>query len=218
MACAKTPGDRIEVLRDEHGRWPLAVERRAPRHGAAERRALYHALIDTMADLHLNQPDKIGMGDYGKPTDYCARQIARWTKQYKLSETELMPEMERLIEWLPQTIPPQHGSSVVHGDYRLDNVIFHKTEPRIIAVLDWELSTLGDPIADFSYLMLNWHNPADGRAGLLGLDIEALGIPSQDEAVARYVARTGFPCRRWIGISPITCSASPGSCRASRSA
>ena len=106
-----------------------------------DRRAHYHALIDTMADLHLNQPDKIGMGDYGKPTDYCARQIARWTKQYKLSETELMPEMERLIEWLPQTIPPQHGSSVVHGDYRLDNVIFHKDEARIIAVLDWVLST-----------------------------------------------------------------------------
>lgn len=158
-----------------------------------ERRAHYHALIDTMADLHLNQPDQIGLGDYGKPTDYCARQIARWTKQYKLSETEHMPQMERLIEWLPQTIPPQHQSSVVHGDYRLDNVIFDKTEARIIAVLDWELSTLGDPIADFAYLMLNWHNPADGRAGLLGLDTQALGIPSQEEAVERYVARTGFP-------------------------
>jgi len=159
----------------------------------AERRALYHALIDTMAELHLRKPDQIGLGDYGKPTDYCARQITRWTKQYKLSETEHMPKMERLIEWLPQTIPPQHHSSVVHGDYRLDNVIFHKTESRIIAVLDWELSTLGDPIADFSYLMLNWHSPGDGRAGLLGLDLDALGIPSQDEAVERYVARTGFP-------------------------
>lgn len=158
-----------------------------------ERRAIYHALIDTMADLHLNSPTKIGLGDYGKPTDYCARQIARWSKQYKLSETEHQPKMERLIEWLPETVPPQHGSSVVHGDYRLDNVIFAHDEPRIIAVLDWELSTLGDPIADFSYLMLNWHNAADGRAGLMGLDLEALGIPSKDEAVERYVARTGYP-------------------------
>lgn len=158
-----------------------------------ERRAIYHALIDTMADLHLNTPDEIGLGDYGKPTDYCARQIARWTKQYKLSETEHQPKMERLIEWLPQTIPAQHGSSVVHGDYRLDNVIFAHDEPRIIAVLDWELSTLGDPIADFSYLMLNWFNAADGRAGLLGLDLKALGIPSTEEAVERYVARTGYP-------------------------
>ena len=158
-----------------------------------ERRAIYHALIDTMAQLHLNKPGEIGLGEYGKPTDYCARQIARWSKQYKLSETEHMGQMERLIEWLPETIPPQHESSVVHGDYRLDNVIFAHDEPRIIAVLDWELSTLGDPIADFSYLMLNWHNPADGRAGLLGLDLDALGIPSQAEAIERYVARTGYP-------------------------
>jgi aminoglycoside phosphotransferase (APT) family kinase protein len=158
-----------------------------------QRRAHYHALIDTLADLHRIDPQAIGMGDFGKPSDYCARQIARWTKQYRLSETEHMPEMERLIKWLPQSVPPQSAASVVHGDYRLDNVIFHKSEARIIAVLDWELATLGDPIADFSYLMLNWHNPADGRAGLLGLDLEALGIPSQEEAVERYVARTGYP-------------------------
>jgi aminoglycoside phosphotransferase (APT) family kinase protein len=158
-----------------------------------ERRAIYNSMIDTMADLHLKNPDEIGLGDYGKPIDYCARQIARWSKQYKLSETEHMPQMERLIEWLPQTIPPQHESSVVHGDYRLDNLIFEHDRPNVLAVLDWELSTLGDPIADFSYLMLNWHNPADGRAGLLGLDLEALGIPTQDEAVDRYVSRTGYP-------------------------
>lgn len=158
-----------------------------------DRREIYNAMIDTMADMHLKKPDEIGLGDFGKPTDYCARQINRWTKQYKLSETEHQPKMERLIEWLPETIPPQHESSVVHGDYRLDNMIFHKTENRVIAVLDWELSTLGDPIADFSYLMLNWHNPSDGRAGLLGLDLESQGIPTQDEAVERYVARTGYP-------------------------
>ncbi len=158
-----------------------------------ERRAIYNAMIDTIADLHMQKPDEIGMGDFGKPTDYCARQIARWSKQYKLSETEVIPEMDRLIEWLPTTIPPQHGNSIAHGDYRLDNMIFHKTQARIIAVLDWELSTLGDPIADFSYLMLNWISPPDGRAGIGGLDHAALGIPTMEEAVDRYVTRTGFP-------------------------
>lgn len=158
-----------------------------------DRREIYFAMIDTMADLHTKDPQAIGMGDFGKPDDYCARQINRWTKQYKLSETEHQPKMERMIEWLPQTIPPQHVSSVVHGDYRLDNMIFHSSENRVIAVLDWELSTLGDPIADFSYLMLNWKNSSDGRAGLADLDLEELGIPTIEEAVDRYVARTGYP-------------------------
>lgn len=176
-------------LADGRSLWNGALPNSTPE----ERREIYNSMIDTMADLHLQRPEAIGLGTFGKPTAYCARQIARWSSQYKLSETEHMPQMERLIEWLPQTIPPQHESSVVHGDYRLDNLIFHKDDNRVLAVLDWELSTLGDPIADFSYLMLNWHNPADGRAGLLGLDLEALGVPAQDEAVARYVARTGYP-------------------------
>ena len=176
-------------LADGRSLWNGALPNNTPQ----ERREIYNAMIDTMAELHLRKPDEIGLGDYGKPTDYCARQIARWSKQYKLSETEHMEKMERLIEWLPQTIPPQHESSVVHGDYRLDNLIFHKNKNKVLAVLDWELSTLGDPIADFSYLMLNWHNPADGRAGVLGLDLQALGIPSQQEAVDRYVAHTGYP-------------------------
>lgn len=158
-----------------------------------ERREIYNAMIDTMADLHLQKPDDIGLEGYGKPTDYCARQISRWSKQYKLAETEVIPEMDRLIEWLPTTIPAQHGNGIAHGDYRLDNMIFHKTEPRVIAVLDWELSTLGDPIADFAYLMLSWVNEPDGRAGIGGLDHAAMGIPTMDEAVERYVARTGFP-------------------------
>lgn len=176
-------------LADGRSLWNGALPGLAPE----RRRAIYEAMIDTMADLHLQDPAAIGLGGYGKPNDYCARQIARWSSQYKLSGTEAMPRMERLIGWLPTTIPPQHGSSVVHGDYRLDNLIFAKDEDRVLAVLDWELSTLGDPIADFSYLMLNWHNPADGRAGLEGLDLAALGIPTQDEAVERYVARTGYP-------------------------
>ena len=159
----------------------------------AERTAIYNAMIDTMADLHTTNVDAIGMGDFGKPTDYCARQIARWSKQYKLSETEVIAEMDELIAWLPTTIPPQHASSIVHGDYRLDNMIFHKDKPEVIAVLDWELSTLGDPIGDFSYLMLNWISPVDGRAGIGGLDHAALGIPTIEQATERYVARTGYP-------------------------
>ncbi len=176
-------------LADGRSLWDGALPASQP----DERRAIYNAMIDTMADLHMTDPSSIGMGDFGKPDDYCARQIARWTKQYKLSETETIPEMDRLIEWLPTTIPTQHASAIAHGDYRLDNLIFHKTEPKIIAVLDWELSTLGDPIADFSYLMLNWVNEPDGRAGIKGLDHAALGIPTMDEAVERYVKRTGFP-------------------------
>lgn len=179
----------VMSLADGRSLWDGALPNSRP----DERRAIYHAMIDTIADLHLKNPDEIGLSYYGKPSDYCARQIARWSKQYKLSETEAIPEMDRLIEWLPSTIPPQHGNSIAHGDYRLDNLIFHKTEARIIAVLDWELSTLGDPIADFSYLMLNWITPPDGRAGIGGLDQDALGIPTMDEAVTRYVTRTGFP-------------------------
>lgn len=179
----------VMALADGRSLWNGAL----PDYEPEERRAIYHAMIDTLADLHLQKPGDIGLSDYGKPTDYCARQIARWSKQYKLSETERIPEMDRLIEWLPSTIPPQHGNGIAHGDFRLDNLIFDKTEPRVIAVLDWELSTLGDPIADFAYLMLNWINPPDGRAGIGGLDHAALGIPTMEQAVERYVARTGFP-------------------------
>ncbi len=159
---------------------------------ADQRRDIYHAMIDTLADLHAIRPADIGLADFGKPGDYCARQIARWSKQYKLSETEPVAEMDRLIDWLPMKIPPQMGESIAHGDYRLDNMIFHPAEPRVIAVLDWELCTLGDPIADFSYLLMNWINPPDGRAGIAGLDLQALGIPTMAEATARYQARSGI--------------------------
>ena len=176
-------------LADGRSLWNGALPDYAPE----ERREIYHAMIDTMADLHTKDPQAIGLGEFGKPTDYCARQIARWSKQYKLSETEHQPKMERLIEWLPTTVPPQHATSVVHGDYRLDNMIFAPDENRVLAVLDWELSTLGDPIADFSYFMLNWVNEPDGRAGIGGLALDELGIPSRQEAIDRYVARTGYP-------------------------
>lgn len=165
-----------------------------PNNTPEERRAIYNAMIDTFADLHLKDPEAIGLGDYGKPTDYCARQISRWSKQYKLSETEHMPQMERLIEWLPQTIPPQHESSVVHGDYRLDNMIFHKTENRVIAVLDWELSTLGHPLADLAYQCMQLRMPQEGGnlSGLQGKDRKSLGIPTEQEYVQAYCQRRGI--------------------------
>lgn len=188
---AEVIGAKFFVMQLVEGRslWNGAMPSSAPE----ERRALYHAMIDTMADLHLTDPAAIGLADYGRSEDYCARQIARWSKQYRLSETETIPEMDRLIEWLPETLPTQHASGIVHGDYRLDNLLFAPAEPRVAAVLDWELSTLGDPVADFAYLMLNWVNPPDGRAGIGGLDHASLGIPTMEEAVDRYVARTGYP-------------------------
>lgn len=157
----------------------------------AERRAVYENKIATLAKLHNTDHEKIGLSDYGKPGNYFARQIDRWSKQYKLSETDKIPKMDKLIEWLPVTIPPGERTSIVHGDYRLDNLILHASEPRVIAVLDWELSTLGDPLGDFTYYLMNWAMPHDGRAGLGGLDLKELGIPTLEEVVALYCAQTG---------------------------
>src|SRR5262249_49750731 len=131
-----------------------------------------------------------GLSDFGKAGNYFARQIDRWSKQYKLSETENIDEMNRLMEWLPQTIPPGERVSIVHGDYRLDNMVLHPTEPRPIAVLDWELSTLGDPLGDFTYYLMSWMMPSDGRSGLGGLDLKSMGIPTMEETVELYCKET----------------------------
>jgi aminoglycoside phosphotransferase (APT) family kinase protein len=166
----------------------------------AERRAIFEAEISTLARLHQLDPDGIGLGDYGRPGNYFARQVERWTRQYRAAEIDPIPEMDRLIDWLPPTTPPQERTSVVHGDYRMDNMIFAADQPRVAAVLDWELSTLGDPLADFSYLAMNWNMPADGRSGLAGLDLKALGIPTLDEAVELYCRltnRSGVPDLNW---------------------
>ncbi len=159
--------------------------------GPDERRATYNAMIDTLAALHSVDFEKAGLSDYGKPGNYFGRQVDRWTKQYRLSETETMPEMERLIEFLPATLPPQTRTSVVHGDYRIDNMIFAANEPRVLAVLDWELGTLGDPLADFTYVAMAWVTENGGRSGVMDLDRKALGIPELDEVVERYCAATG---------------------------
>jgi aminoglycoside phosphotransferase (APT) family kinase protein len=156
------------------------------------RRAMYKQLIDALADLHVIDPAAAGLGDFGKPGNYFERQVMRWTRQYRDSQTDFIPEMERLIAFLPESLPQQSRTSIVHGDYRIDNVVFDG-DGTLTAVLDWELATLGDPVADFSYLAMQWMMPADGGAGLSGLDIEQLGIPSLEEAVDRYAGRSGVP-------------------------
>jgi aminoglycoside phosphotransferase (APT) family kinase protein len=161
-----------------------------------ERGAIYDELNRVIAQLHTIDYAAIGLADYGKPGNYFARQIERWTKQYQASQTETIEAMDKLIEWLPQHIPPGDDTAIVHGDYRLDNMIFHPTEPRILAVLDWELSTLGHPAADFSYHCLSWQIPPGKFRGIAGLDLPALGIPSQDEYIAAYSRRTGRTIRR----------------------
>jgi aminoglycoside phosphotransferase (APT) family kinase protein len=157
----------------------------------AERGAIWDALNQVISTLHSIDYRAVGLQDFGKPGNYIERQIARWSKQYRASETEPMPAMDRLIEWLPRNIPPETGTAVVHGDFRLDNVIFHPREPRVLAVLDWELSTLGDPLADFAYHCMSWHIPPGQFRGIAGLDLHALGIPAEADYVKRYCERTG---------------------------
>ena len=166
-----------------------------------ERAAVYDEMNRVIAALHAVQPHAVGLTDFGKTGNYLARQIARWSKQYEASQTEPIEAMQRLIEWLPAHVPAHQptvdtdGSphaALVHGDYRLDNLIFHPTKPRVLAVLDWELSTLGDPIADFAYHCMAWHVDPRQFRGIAGLDWKALGIPDESEYVARYCERTGF--------------------------
>lgn len=171
-----------------------------PGAGADERRAVYLAMTDTLADLHAVDIAATGLSDYGKPGNYFERQVARWTKQYRASETETMESMERLIAFLPRTLPEQTRTSVVHGDYRIDNLIFAHDAPQVRAVLDWELSTLGDPLADFTYFCMAWVTDNGGRSGVQDLDRSALGIPELDEVVERYcerAGRDGVPDMNW---------------------
>jgi aminoglycoside phosphotransferase (APT) family kinase protein len=156
------------------------------------RRAHFDAMNATIAQLHGIDYQAIGLGDYGRPGNYFARQIGRWSKQYlEDKEAGRIEDMDRLIEWLPANIPPGDETSLVHGDYRCDNMIFHPTEPRVLAVLDWELSTLGHPLADFAYHAMMYRMPPHIVAGLAGADLAALNIPSEDEYVAAYCERTG---------------------------
>jgi len=182
-------GRAFFVMQYVEGRifWEQALPGLTP----AERGAIYDEMNRVIAALHRVDVDKAGLGDYGKAGNYFARQIGRWSKQYRASETEPIEAMDRLIDWLPHHVPADDETSVVHGDYRLDNLIFHPSEPRIIAVLDWELSTLGHPLADFSYLCMSWHIPPGAFRGIAGLDLAALGIPQEPDFIRRYCERTG---------------------------
>ena len=159
-----------------------------------ERTAIYDDMNRVLAAMHNVNVQEVGLSDFGKPGNYFERQIGRWTKQYRASETNPEPAMERLLEWLPANMPEDDGTvSLVHGDYRLDNLMFHPTEPRIIGVLDWELSTLGHPLADLSYQCMAWMLP-QGKGGILGLggvDRSAIGLPSDEQYIAQYCQRTG---------------------------
>jgi aminoglycoside phosphotransferase (APT) family kinase protein len=174
-------------------------EPQMPGSNPGERTAVYDSMNATIARLHLLDPGTIGLGDFGKGENYVSRQVDRWSKQYRASETEPIEAMERLIDWLPKHIPAGGPIRLVHGDYRLDNLIVARERPEIVAVLDWELATLGDPLADFSYHLMTWHMPhsesAAGTATLVGHDLGALGIPSMSHYVDTYVSRTGLDPR-----------------------
>ncbi|KRB86953.1 aminoglycoside phosphotransferase [Sphingomonas sp. Root710] len=172
--------------------WDQSLPQNAP----VERRAIYMAQVKTLADLHNIDHAAIGLADFGRPGNYFARQIARWTKQYEASGAPRVEEIDRLIDWLPATVPDDDRSSIVHGDYRLDNMVFHPTQSRVAAVLDWELSTIGNPLADFAYLLFNWH------AGIITAipDLTTHGIPTVEEYVEEYcrlTGRSGLPDLDW---------------------
>ena len=160
-----------------------------------QRAAIYDEMNRVIAALHKLDVTALGLADYGRPGNYFDRQISRWTKQYQASVTGPNEAMDRLIEWLPQHIPPSARDeamvSVVHGDFRLDNLMFHPSEPRVLAVLDWELSTIGHPLADFSYHCMSWHIPPGTFRGIGGLDHAALGIPPEADYIRRYCERSG---------------------------
>ena len=164
---------------------------RLPGLDRAERQAIFQSMNAVIAALHSVDHVKVGLAEFGRPGNYLARQIARWSRQYQASETEKQPAMDRLIEWLPRHLPPEGEPRIVHGDYRIDNLIFHPIEPRVIGVLDWELSTIGNALADFAYHAMAWRVTPELFRGLAGVDLAALGVPTEDEYVAAYCARTG---------------------------
>jgi len=186
---AQVIGTTFYVMQMVEGRifWDTTL----PGLSAVERPAYFDLMNATIAQLHSIDPAAVGLSDYGKPGNYFARQIARWSRQYLEDEAAgRNADMDRLIEWLPANIPPGEATSIVHGDFRADNLIFHPAEPKVLAVLDWELSTLGHPLADFTYHLMMYRLPASIIGGLQGQDLQRLGIPSESDYVAAYCRRT----------------------------
>ena len=182
----------------EHVEGRIFWEQSLPGASVAERTAIYDEMNRIIARLHTVDIERAGLSDYGKTGNYFARQIGRWSRQYRASETAKVDAMNRLIDWLPEHIPASDETTIVHGDYRMDNLVFHPTEPRIVAILDWELSTLGHPLADFSYHCMSWHIAPGAFRGIAGLDHAALGIPSEDEYIRCYSERTARgPIDHW---------------------
>jgi len=182
----------------EHVEGRIFWEQSLPGASFAERAAIYDEMNRIIARLHTVDIERAGLSDYGKTGNYFARQIGRWSRQYRASETAKIDAMDRLIDWLPEHIPASDETTVVHGDYRMDNLVFHPTEPRIVAILDWELSTLGHPLADFSYHCMSWHIAPGAFRGIAGLDHAALGIPDEAEYIRRYSERTARgPIDHW---------------------
>ncbi len=183
-------GTKFYVMEWVDGR--VFVETRLPSLTPPERRAIYLDLARVLAELHNVDPTVVGLESFGRPGNYYERQISRWTKQYVASKTEEIEAMDKLMAWLPDNIPEQKKTVIVHGDYRLGNALIHPTEPRIAAVLDWELSTLGDGLADLGYICQDYHGEAYDDIGLAGADLEALGIPTEAEMVAEYCRHAGI--------------------------
>jgi acyl-CoA dehydrogenase len=183
-------GTAFYVMRFMQGR--VYFDQALPGMTPQQRGQVYRDVNRAIATLHTINPESVGLGDFGRAGNYFSRQINRWGKQYLENHTQPIADLEKLIDWLPDRIPASDEVSIVHGDYRLDNVMLHPTEPRAIAVLDWELSTLGHPLADFSYHCMGWHIPPALWRGIGGLDLQALGIPSEAEYVSQYVQTTGL--------------------------
>ena len=163
---------------------------------------MFDSMNAVIAALHSVDYAAIGLGDFGRPGNYMGRQIARWSRQYRASETETQPAMDALIDWLPQHLPPEGAPAIVHGDYRMDNLVFHKTEPRVIGVLDWELSTIGDPLADFAYHCLTWRVTPELFRGLAGVDFAAARHPRRARLRRRLLPATPAAGDRGLGILP----------------
>ena len=185
-------GTAFYVMEFVDGRiiWDPAI----PEVSQADRTAIYDAMNAALAALHTVDPTQVGLSDFGRPGNYFARQLSRWTEQYRASETDHLPDIDKVIAWLEQNLPADDGrSSLVHGDYRIDNMIFAKDRPELLAILDWELSTIGHPFADIAYQCMHWRLPHAGSfRGLAGVDRKAIGIPTEAEYVARYCERTGI--------------------------